>query len=162
MAKESVMSICSMCGITLLAGALVMPACGGSPSSTATSSSTASSGSASSAPKFLSFDASAKTATILLHATYNTKALRNFNGYSKGGMTISVPVGWKITVKCINADVSGEYHSCAVVADEHTVTPVFTGATTPNPLNALGLGQTATFSFSPDTGGNDRFACLVG
>jgi hypothetical protein len=77
-------------------------------------------------------------------------------------MSISVPAGWTITVKCINDDVSGEYHSCAAVADQDATAPVFTGATTPNPLNGLGLGQTATFTFMPDKVGNYRFACLVG
>ena len=63
---------------------------------------------------------------------------------------------------CTNVDRSNEYHSCAAVADEAATTPLLAGASTSNPLNGVGRGATATFTFAPDKAGNFRLACLVG
>src|SRR5260370_41745683 len=133
----------ALLSISFLTVGVASSACGSSSSTSASSpaatssvsSSSATTSPATSSPKFLSFDVSTKTANVLLRAGYDAKAGRNFNGYSKGAMAINVPAGWKVTVTCTNTDVSGEYHSCAAVADESTTTPLLAEATTVNPLN---------------------------
>ncbi len=54
--------------------------------------------------KFMTVDPQNQSVTINLVAGYNaTDNWRNFDGYSNGQMTISVPVGYKVTLKYSNA-----------------------------------------------------------
>lgn len=143
--------------ITLMA----IAACGSSATSSAEQSHAASSAPAASPYKYLSYDAARRTVHIVLAAGYNRTAGRNFDGYSKGSLGFTIPVGWSVTVDCSNADPA-EYHSCAVVSNASATAPAFTGATTYEPLNGLGYRQSATFTFTPTAAGTYRFACLVG
>lgn len=83
----------------------------------------------------------------------------NFDGYSKGQMTVTVPQGWKVNVHCSNQ--TSIPHSCAVVADANSTSPVFPGAASPNPDSGLSRGQSAIFSFTATNPGHYRIVCLV-
>ncbi len=93
---------------------------------------------ASSPPLSLSSDASAKTVSFTLVASFD---------------------GGSVTVTCSNKGPLN--HSCAVVADEGASQPLFTGAATPNPGAGLPAGQHATFTFKPNQTGTFRIVCLV-
>jgi hypothetical protein len=88
----------------------------------------------------------------------------NFDGYGGGAMRVSVPVGWTVDVTCRN-DSTTMAHSCAVVdGGPLTLTGgsiAFPGASTPNPVNGLGLGESASFQFVASKVGTYRIDCLV-
>jgi hypothetical protein len=109
--------------------------------------------------QWVSYDSATKTVTWKLAAGSSTVNLGlNFDGYDKGAMTVTVPVGWSVTADFSN--VGSINHSAAVVTSSGT-TPVFTGAETPSPTTGTAPGQTATFTFSASTEGSYRLACLM-
>jgi sulfocyanin len=112
--------------------------------------------------QWLSYSAAKKTVTLDLIAGYNaTKSGFNFNGYADGQMTVTVPVGWTVTVDFSN---KGQLpHSAAIVTTATALTPAMPGAGLPASELQTGLapGQSATFSFTPTTAGHYRIACLV-
>src|SRR5579884_2916463 len=115
---------------------------------------------ASGTSQYLSTDAAARSVTIDLIASKSGAGNTfNFNGYTDGKMTVSVPVGWKVTVNCRNQ--GSIPHSCSIVSEANSTTPVFPGATSPNPTSGVPAGGTQTFSFTPDRTGTFRIACLV-
>jgi sulfocyanin len=157
--------------LSLAAALLGLGACGGSSSSTpngyytstpapgARPSAAASSGSAG-VSQYLSADAATKSVTIdLIAGKSGASSTFNFDGYTDGKLTISVPVGWKVTVNCRNQ--GSIPHSCSVVSGASSTTPAFPGATSPNPVSGVPPGSTQTFSFTPDRAGTFRIACLV-
>ena len=79
----------------------------------------------------------------------------NFDGYGRGEMLLSVPLGWRVRIRCQNRGPLR--HSCAVVPGPQTTTPAFRGAKT----GALQAGRSATFSFVASRKGTYRLACLV-
>jgi uncharacterized cupredoxin-like copper-binding protein len=88
----------------------------------------------------------------------------NFDGYGGGAMRVSVPLGWTVDVVCKN-DSTTMAHSCAIV-DDAPLTPfggtiAFPGASTPDPVNGLDLGVSASFRFVATRVGTYRIACLV-
>ena len=104
----------------------------------------------------LSFDATAKTVNLKIVAGAGRGF--NFNGFSNGAMTITVPAGWAVTVSCTNEAPAP--HSCAVVAPGSSA-PAFANSATPNPTVGLAQGQSQSFTFTPDKPGTFRLACLV-
>jgi sulfocyanin len=160
-------------GVALTAAALGLVACGSSSSSsvpggyyTATPAAPGAGPSAAASPgssgtsQYLSVDAAAKSVTVdLIAAKSGAGNTFNFNGYSDGKMTVSVPVGWKVTVNCRNQ--GSIPHSCSIVSGASSTTPAFPGATSPNPTTGVPPGGTQTFSFTPDRTGSFRIACLV-
>ena len=115
---------------------------------------------ASSPPLSLSSDASAKTVSFTLVASFDgANSGLNFDGYFGGNVEIDAPQGWSVTVTCSNKGPLN--HSCAVVADEGASQPLFTGAATPNPGAGLPAGQQASFTFKPNQTGTFRIVCLV-
>jgi hypothetical protein len=83
----------------------------------------------------------------------------NFDGYGRGELTLTVPVGWRVRVTCTNR--GSMRHSCAVVPGPMTTTLAFKGASSPQPVEGLFPGRTATFSFVASKVGSYRLACLV-
>lgn len=109
--------------------------------------------------QWVSYDAATKTVTWKLEAGSSSVNLGlNFDGYDKGAMTVTVPVGWSVTADFSN--VGSINHSAAVVTSSGT-SPVFTGAETPSPTTGTAPGQTATFTFTASTVGSYRLACLM-
>ncbi len=110
--------------------------------------------------RFLRLDARARTVTVTLLAGYDSSNNGfNFDGYGRGELMVTVPLGWRVRVTCTNR--AAVRHSCAVVKGPMTVQPAFPGASVPKPVQGLRRGQTATFSFVASKLGPFRFACLV-
>ena len=83
----------------------------------------------------------------------------NFDGYASGELFLSVPIGWRVVVRCENRGPLR--HSCAVVRGAGSGTPAFRGAETPQPFLGLQAGTSASFSFRASRRGTYRLACLV-
>ncbi len=110
---------------------------------------------------WLSYHAARKTVTVTLVPGYNDAYNGfNFNGYGKGEVLVSVPVGWKVNVRCENTHPNA-HHSCAVVRGPGDRQPAFPGAASPSPHIGLAGGKSASFSFTPRALGSYRLACLV-
>lgn len=110
--------------------------------------------------KFLTVNASAKTATLTLIAGYNGAASGfNFNGEAKGAMVVSIPTGWRVTVDFSNKGVLP--HSAAIVANATATSPAFPGAGIASLTTGLASGQATTFAFTTGAPGSYRIACLV-
>lgn len=109
--------------------------------------------------QWVSYDSAAKTVTWKLLAGAPAMNLGlNFDGYDKGAMVVTVPVGWSVTVNFSNQGSIN--HSAAVVTATGT-TPVFAGAETPIPIAGTAPGQTASFTFSATQVGSYRMSCLI-
>jgi hypothetical protein len=83
----------------------------------------------------------------------------NFDGYGRGELIVSVPLGWRVTVRCENHGALRE--SCAVVSGPDASRPAFRGASTPDPVQGMPSGEQATFSFVAARPGTYRLASLV-
>jgi len=109
--------------------------------------------------QWVSYDSAAKTVTWKLVAGAPAVNLGlNFDGYDKGAMVVTVPVGWSVTVNFSNQGSIN--HSAAVVTASGT-TPLFAGAETPIPIAGTAPGQTASFTFSAGQVGSYRMSCLI-
>jgi len=89
----------------------------------------------------------------------------NFDGYSNGALSVSVPVGWTVQVSC-NNDSATLSHSCAIVDDRpiFALSPpiAFPGASIPDPSGGgLPLGGSESFTFVASRVGRYRMTCLV-
>jgi hypothetical protein len=110
--------------------------------------------------QYLKADAATRTAVVTLIAGYPATDYQwNYNGYGNGTLTLTVPVGWQITVQCANH--STVPNSCAVVANSSARQPMEPGWSTPDPQRGLDPGQSASFVFAPTTAGAYRIASLV-
>jgi hypothetical protein len=116
--------------------------------------------------EFLSYNAQARAATILLVAGYNglNDAL-NYNGGARGSQGVSVPLGWTVHVVLTNRD-SDLQHSAIVVRQvlpppEEMTTPAFAGAIVPQLEEGVHEGDTTTFDFVADKVGRYMLACGV-
>ncbi|MHB1576424.1 MAG: sulfocyanin-like copper-binding protein [Candidatus Dormibacteria bacterium] len=109
--------------------------------------------------QWLKYDLATKTATLKLEAGYQgVNNTLSFDGEADGKLVVTVPVGWTVVVNFSNVDKIN--HSAAVVTPTGT-TPVFPGASIPNPTVGIPPGAHATFSFVAGQTGNYRIACLV-
>lgn len=105
------------------------------------------------------------TAEIAITANKTASGGFAFNGYQRGGMTVTVPVGWQIVVHFENADTTN--HSIAVLGSGgHTQvtppsTPAFAGATSGKFQDGLAKGQQQTFTFEASKPGTYEFVCGV-
>jgi sulfocyanin len=104
-----------------------------------------------------------KTVNLTLIAAY--KGGFDFNGYSQGKMTITVPVGDKVNVTFSNNAPTP--HSAMFVAFSKTPASIsspatsFKGASSPNPMNGTSKGTTQKFSFTTVKAGKYLLICAV-
>jgi hypothetical protein len=93
----------------------------------------------------------------------------NYNGFIRGAIAITVPVGYEVTIDLINQDPNMS-HSVGVddelsnFAVPPTPDPVFEGAITPNPTSMVDgtmPGETATITFVASEAGNYSLVCYV-
>ena len=109
--------------------------------------------------QWLTYDPATKTATLKLEAGYHdVNNTLSFDGEADGKLVVTIPVGWTVVVNFSNVDKIN--HSAAVVTPTGT-TPVFAGASIPNPTVGIPPGAHATFSFVASQVGDYRIACLV-
>lgn len=110
--------------------------------------------------QFLQVDGARRTVELtLIAADGRGNNGFNFDGYGRGELLVSVPMGWRVTVHCENHGTLLE--SCAVVTGSGATRPAFAGATTPDPVRGLPPGRSAAFSFTAARAGSYRFASLV-
>jgi hypothetical protein len=83
----------------------------------------------------------------------------NFDGYGRGELIVSVPVGWRVSIACDNR--GGTRASCSVIDNSLATVAAFPGATSPMPVQGLDPGAKADFSFRPTRTGTFRIASLV-
>lgn len=88
----------------------------------------------------------------------------NFNGYAKGQLAVTVPLGWKVVVHYGNN--SALRHSFDVIP--YTATqpdkapdPAFPGASTHDLTDGIGAGHTETVTFVAGKAGKFEFLCGV-
>jgi hypothetical protein len=110
---------------------------------------------------WLSYNAVRRAAAITVIPAYNRSYQDfNLNGYAKGEVDVIVPVGWTVTVRCLNTGLDGR-HSCAIVRGPNATHPALARAATPDPLHGLAHGQSASFSFFTKEPAVYRIASLV-
>jgi len=101
----------------------------------------------------------------LIAGKTNANGSFNFNGYSNGKMTLTVPVGWTVVVHYQN--FSPLRHSFDVIPytgkqpDAPPPPPVFKGATTQDPVSGIGVGKAETITFVADKAGKYEYLCGV-
>lgn len=109
--------------------------------------------------------AATHTAEVTITANKTASGGFAFNGFQRGGMTITVPAGWQIIVHFENADTTA--HSLAMLpSGAHTqmppsTGPAFPGATTPNFSSGIAKGVPQTFTFEASKAGTYEFICGV-
>jgi hypothetical protein len=110
---------------------------------------------------FIKVDPTAQSAVVTLIAGHPaTDNQFNYDGYSSGALVLTVPVGWQVTIQCLNHGTVP--NSCAVVADGKATEPVNAGWSIPDPQRGLDPGQSSDFVFAPTQAGSYRIASLVG
>lgn len=118
--------------------------------------------------QWLTANAAQKTADIKLEANYqNANGGMNFDGFSRGQMTITIPQGWIVHVTFSN-DSSLTVHSAMVVPYNDRTdfsfsasSLAFSGASTPNPDQGTANGQTQTFTFAANKPGQYAIVCAI-
>lgn len=121
-------------------------------------------------PDWMHVDAANSTVhlTITAGAT-EAKNYWNFNGGHDGNMTITVPVGYTVTIDFVNQDPNMA-HSLGIVAQTSGFsatpdpTPIFEGAVTQNPgsmTDGTMPGETETVTFVAATAGEYGMVCFV-
>ncbi len=111
-------------------------------------------------------EAGRKVSFDIVAGSTSTNSAWNFNGYAEGDMTITVPVGWTVTMTFSNAD--GDVpHSLYVLDDappfatELPEQPDIPRAYSINLKNGIGAGKTDTLHFPVDKPGKYTMPCGV-
>ena len=119
-------------------------------------------------PSFMTVDAPTKTVHFDIQMASNgNNGTLNFNGYAHGGMTLTVPLGWKVKMKVTNAGQGAIPHSLEIIAQAEAIPaqgiepPAFDGAETINLLNGLGVGKSDEVDFTASTAGKYWIFCGV-
>lgn len=151
--------------LSSVAIAVVLTGCGAAannPPSTGTNAPASTSSSSSSTSKYISYDASSKTANLTLNA--GVSGGFDFNGYTKGAMTVTIPQGWTVNVTFTNqatVNHSAEIVPFSQVKAGKNFTPAFSGAAISNPTLGISQGVTKKFSFTADKAGKYGIICAV-
>lgn len=114
------------------------------------------------APHWLVWNAKTHTATLTVIAGY--KGGFDFNGYSKGKMTITVPNGAHVNVVFSN-DSTIPHSALFTPYSKRTSTGsyplAFKGASSSNATNGVAKGKTQKFSFVANKAGTYALVCAV-
>lgn len=122
-------------------------------------------------PDWMQVDQTAKTVTMTVDGGKPGGATQwNFNGYTNGEATITVPEGFEVTIHFHNADQAMP-HSLAILdqignypATFENPTPVFPGAMSPDPTDltkGTQPGQSVDVKFTAAKAGNYAMVCLM-
>ncbi len=112
-------------------------------------------------------DRAARTVDLKVIAGYNNAGAGfNYDGYDKGAMTVTVPLGYKIVTHFENSANSELPHSFVLVPGKGSFSlvkpsPVFKNASSPDPTVGTAPGGSATVTFVASKAGTYRFVCLV-
>lgn len=113
----------------------------------------------------LSYDAASKTVTFALQAGAPGKAGPfNFNGYTNGGATLTVPGGSTVVMNFVNLD--GTPHSAEIIADKDPMPnmggdPAIPAAYTESLNQGLPQGGKDVMNFTAPATGSFRIFCGV-
>jgi sulfocyanin len=111
---------------------------------------------------FLRLSNKPKTVKITVIAAYTTNNYgMNFNGFSFGKATYTIPAGWNVEVEFINP--SPVPHSAIVVEKDQVKKlqmgePAFKGASVSKPVEGMSTNK-ASFQFTADEPGDYAIAC---
>ena len=122
----------------------------------------ASASSAAKGPTWITGNAKTKTATLTIIAAY--KGGFDFDGYSKGQLVISVPVGYKVNVIFSNhAQLAHSvvFTSYAARTSASGFAVAFKGASSPAPTSGVTGSATQKFSFTASKVGTYAIVCAV-
>jgi uncharacterized cupredoxin-like copper-binding protein len=113
--------------------------------------------------KFLKADTTKHTAALkLIAGLTRANSGMNFDGYAKGSMTVTIPMGYKVTVTFTDKDITG--HSALIVAfanrDGSSHTLAFSHAGSPDTTAGTQPGNTVKFTFVAKRTG--KFAIICG
>lgn len=122
-------------------------------------------------PSWMKVDKGAKTVTLDIHAGQTAANNHwNFNGHFKGDATITVPEGYKVTIKFTNDDPSLA-HSIGVDSAYTTFPatftnpqPIFPGAISSNPTDMTKATQpkhSETLKFTAAKAGDYTLNCFI-
>jgi hypothetical protein len=122
-------------------------------------------------PAWMKVDKAKKTASLDIHAGQTPDNNHwNFNGYDKGNATITVPEGYKVTIKFTNDDPSLA-HSIGVDSAYTTFPPTFTnpqpifsGAISSDPTDPSKATQphkSQTLNFTASKAGSYTLNCYI-
>jgi hypothetical protein len=117
-------------------------------------------------PAWLSYDAAARTVSFhLVAGLTGLNGALNFNGFRDGGLALTVPRGWTVTVRFTNHDGMLP-HSAEVIPETHPVPtepvpPVFDGAFTVKLAEGLPPLGEDTMRFVADKVGSFLIFCGV-
>ena len=110
--------------------------------------------------RFLSWDARSRVAHLtLLAGLGSANDGFNFDGYGRGELLVTIPLGWRVVVDCENR--GGSRHSCAVVQGSLATAPAFPGATTPARSPGSARERKRPSRSGATRTGCFRIACLV-
>jgi len=120
-------------------------------------------------PDWYHADDGAKTVHMTITAGLtDVKNYWNINGATDGNMTITVPVGYSVTIELVNNDpVMAHSIGITTVTENFGVldpTPAFEGAITANAnsmTEATLPGETESITFTAATAGNYTMACFI-
>jgi FtsP/CotA-like multicopper oxidase with cupredoxin domain len=121
-------------------------------------------------PEWYMVDNAARTVHITVTAgATSTNNYWNYNGATNGGLAITVPEGYSVTIEQTNRDPNMA-HSVGVLplpanfAMPPQPNPVFPGAITQNPtsmIDATMPGETESFTFTASQVGTYALVCLI-
>lgn len=122
-------------------------------------------------PAWMKVDKSKKTVSLDIHAGQTADNNHwNYNGYDKGNATITVPQGYKVTIKFTNDDPTLA-HSIGVDSAYTTFPPTFTnpqpifsGAISSDPTDPTKATQphkSQTLNFTADKAGSYTLNCYI-
>lgn len=109
---------------------------------------------------FTRIDTAQQTMFLTLQPGYTASDYQsNFNGWQYGQLIVSVPIGWRLTVDCINR--GRVPNSCAIVGSGSATTPLESDWATPDYARGLAPGASASFTAQLSRPGRYRLADLV-
>lgn len=118
-------------------------------------------------PAWLSYDAHGRRLTLQLDAaTSDRNGGLNFDGYTSGDLTLTVPAGWRVTIRMRNHDATLP-HSVALIGANDAIpvqmtAPALPGAATPAALLGTAPRDSATMTFTPPAGRYRLFCAVPG
>jgi len=164
--------------VSVLASMALMACGGGEPAQTSDSAGSVAAPAAASPPamgemtmpSWFQVDNEAHTVSMTITAGSTTENnYWNFNGVTKGAMTITVPEGYTVTVELVNNDPVMA-HSLGISTETSSFSgapepvPAFPGAITSNPASMMEStmpGQRESIQFTVDQAGNYSMVCYI-
>lgn len=121
-----------------------------------------------SAPGWMKIDAATKTVSFEIKMAENgNNGTFNFNGYGRGGMTITVPVSWNVKMHVTNIGQGAIPHSLEIIPVSEVVPregvdpPAFGGAETIDLVQGIKPGESDDADFVANKAGKFWMFCGV-